>query len=222
MPFVDGWIVPEQPTRVFAEGRQVRVPVLVGSNADEATVLAHSVKNIYEFNRYLRNDAGEYAKREFELYPAGSDTEVPGRYLEVQNDSFEYGAYSMAQAMSRAGEKAYLYYFSWANGGDRARLGAYHGEELHFLAGSFSGDWTRSPGADELGLAMRTYWTQFARAGNPNSAGLPEWPAFDSRKNQCLDLGSVVRVREVPNLGRLQVLEQIMKEVVNQTLTASR
>jgi carboxylesterase type B len=35
---VDGWVVPEQPAKIFAEGKQLKIPVLVGSNADEATV----------------------------------------------------------------------------------------------------------------------------------------------------------------------------------------
>jgi len=31
---VDGWIVPDQPARIFAEGKQMHIPVLMGSNAD--------------------------------------------------------------------------------------------------------------------------------------------------------------------------------------------
>src|SRR5277367_393173 len=38
---VDGWVVPEQPVKIFAEGREMAIPVLVGSNADEATVFGH-------------------------------------------------------------------------------------------------------------------------------------------------------------------------------------
>jgi para-nitrobenzyl esterase len=25
---------------------------------------------------------------------------------------------------------------------------------------------------------MRTYWTNFAKSGNPNGTGLPQWPAY--------------------------------------------
>jgi hypothetical protein len=35
--------------------------------------------------------------------------------------------YSMAQPMTRAGQKAYLYYFAYAEAGKRAPPGAYHG-----------------------------------------------------------------------------------------------
>ena len=35
---VDGWVIPEQPAKIFAAGRQMHIPVIVGSNADEATV----------------------------------------------------------------------------------------------------------------------------------------------------------------------------------------
>jgi para-nitrobenzyl esterase len=30
---------------------------------------------------------------------------------------------------------------------------------------------------------METYWTNFARTGNPNSASLPVWPAFDEAQS---------------------------------------
>jgi carboxylesterase type B len=69
-----------------------------------------------------------------------SDADVPRQYLQLQSDSFAYGAYSMAQAMTRANQKAYLYYFTYAETGKRAHLGAYHGEELQFQSDSFPAD----------------------------------------------------------------------------------
>jgi hypothetical protein len=42
--------------------------------------------------------------------------------------------------MTRANQKAYLYYFTYAETGKRAHLGAYHGEELQFQSDSFPAD----------------------------------------------------------------------------------
>ena len=101
---------------------------MVGSNADEATVFGHeSVKTVDQYRNYLRHDTGEYADREFQIYPVGSDADVRAQYVSLQSDMFAYGAYSIAQATARAGQRAYLYYFTYAETGKRAALGAYHG-----------------------------------------------------------------------------------------------
>jgi para-nitrobenzyl esterase len=209
---VDGWVVPEQPAKIFAEGRELRVPVLVGSNADEATVFGHGgPKTVDEYKNYLRRDTGQYADQEFQLYAAASDADVPVRFLQLQDDSFAYGAYSMARAMARVGQKGYLYECSYAEMGKRAPLGAYHGVELNFLSDSFPGDWEHTRDDEKLGQAMRTYWTQFAKTGNPNASGLFDWPAYDARVDQYLDLGRTIRVR--PVAPQLHSLEQIMNQI---------
>jgi para-nitrobenzyl esterase len=209
---VDGWVIPEQPAKIFARGKELRVPVLVGSNADEATVFGHTAgKTVAQYKEYLASDTGRYAEQEFQIYPAASDAEVPARRLQLENHTFAYGAYSMAQTMTRAGQKAYLYYFTYAGTGKRAALGAYHGEELNFLSDWFPSDWEHGPDDEKLGRAMRTYWAQFARTGNPNAPGLPRWPAFDAHAEQCFELGRKIQVRSVA--AQVQSLERIMQQI---------
>ena len=214
---VDGWIVPEQPARIFAMGKQMRVPVLVGSNADEATVFGHTdLKTVEQYKDYLRRDTGKYFEQELQAYPVNSDADVPARYLQLQNDSFAYGAYSLAQAVVRAGQKAYLYYFTYAEAGKRKQLGAYHGEELKFLSDSFSADWQHSTDDEKLGKAMRLYWTEFARTKNPNTAGFAVWPAYDTDAAQCFELGRKIAVRSVA--PQIRSLEHIMTEVFGEAM----
>jgi para-nitrobenzyl esterase len=192
---VDGWLVAEQPAKILAEGKQMRVGVLVGSNADEATVFGHNDwKTIGQYQAYLMEDTGKYSDQEFQAYPATSDAGVSSQSLQLENDSFAYGAYSMAHAMTRVSEKVYLYYFTFVESGKRERLGAYHGQELKFLSNIFPRDWQHSREDTNLGEIMRIYWTQFAKTGDPNAAGV-EWPACDAHAGQCLDLGRTVRTR---------------------------
>jgi para-nitrobenzyl esterase len=214
---VDGWIVPEQPANTFAEGRELSIPVLAGSNADEATVFGHGgPTSLDEYRRYLVADTGRYADREFQNYPAASAGEVAARYLQLQSDEFAYGAYSLVQAVTRAGQKGYLYLFSFAETGKRAALGAYHGAELYFLSDSFPGDWQHSSDDQQLGQAIRTYWVQFAMTGNPNAAHVPPWPAYTTQADQILDLGRTIRLRPVAQ--RIHVLGKIMDQVLADAL----
>jgi para-nitrobenzyl esterase len=210
---VDGWIVPEQPAKIFAQGRELHVPVLAGSNADEATVFGHGgPKTVDEYRKYLFKDTGNYADQEFQAYPVSSDNEVSARYLQLQSDSFSYGAYSIARALTRVGQKAYLYYFTYAETGTRAPLGAYHGEELSFLSSSFPDRWEHSQDDERLSKVMRHYWVQFAKFGDPNVPGDPEWPAYDTRPNQYFELGRMTRVHPVK--PQIQILEHIMDQIV--------
>ena len=211
---VDGWVVPEQPAAIFRKGQQMRVPILIGSNADEATVFGDGgVRTIEQYKKYLDGDTGKYAEQEFAAYPANTDAEVAARYLELQNDSFAYGAYSMALAMAQAGQKAFLYDFTFAETGKRASLGAHHGLELGFLSDSYPPDWQHSPADKELGEVMRGYWAQFAKAGDPNYQGAPSWHAFSPTAPQCLELGRVIRVQPVKQ--KMHALERIMLQTLN-------
>jgi para-nitrobenzyl esterase len=61
------------------------------------------------------------------------------------------------------------------------QTGAYHASELTYI---FDLSQTPvppppfTPGQQSLSNAMAGYWTQFARSGDPNSAGAPNWPAY--------------------------------------------
>ena len=209
---VDGWVIPEQPVRIFTDGRQARIPVLVGSNADEATVFAPGPTTVLAYRQYLRADSGPWAEREFRLWPASSDAEVPRQYLKLQNATFAFGAWSMARAMSRIGEPAYLYLFTWADAGERARLGACHGEELYFLSDSFPRDWVFVDGQERFGETLRRYWTNFAKSGKPDGTGLPAWPPFDATSNRVLELGRTIQLG--PVRPKLRTIQEVMQPVL--------
>jgi para-nitrobenzyl esterase len=217
---VDGWVIPQQPAKIFAEGQQLHVPVLVGSNADEATVFGHGgPKTLSEFRKYLSEDTGAHAAEESRLYPTTVDADVPQQYLRLQSDAFAYGAYSMAKAMSRVGARAYLYNFTFTETGKRTDLGAYHGEELNFLSNTFPETWGHSSDDDKFGETLRSYWTQFIKTGDPNAAGLPKWAAYNERSNEWLELGRTIR--ESPVAARVRSVEGIMLEVLGDTAKAA-
>lgn len=69
---------------------------------------------------------------------------------------------------------AYVYNFDYKLPGDNA--GAFHSSDLWFVFGSLKHCWRPlSEAAYDLSRRMMTYWTNFARTGNPNASGLPEW-----------------------------------------------
>jgi para-nitrobenzyl esterase len=210
---VDGWVIPKQPATIFAEGKQMLIPIIVGSNADEAAVFGHNdVQTVDQYKDYLQQDTGKYSDLEFQLYPVMSAADVPAQYLRLQNDSFAYGAYSLARAMTHARQEAFLYYFTYSETGKRSRLGAYHGEELYFLSDSYPADWEHTQAEARVGQEVRTYWAQFAKTGNPNDPSLPRWPPYDLQSSEYLELGRKLDVR--PVAPQLRQLEGIMQRVL--------
>jgi len=190
----------------------MHIPILVGSTADEATVFGHNdLRTVDDYRKHLRQDTGEYSNKEFEAYPVNSDDDLPTRIVELESDEFACGAYSIAQAMTRAGVKSYLYYFTYVDPGKRAPLGAHHGEELFFLSDSFPNDWEHTDKDHELGRLMRTYWVEFAETGDPNLGSAPRWDPYDGTSKEYFELGEHVGVHRVPK--RILVLESIMNEV---------
>lgn len=209
---VDGWVIPKQPAQIFAEQKQMHIPILVGSNADEATVFGHDLKTLGDYKRHLEQDTGEYSKEEFQLYPVSSDADVPTRAVRLESDEFACGAYSIAQTMTKADVKSYLYYFTYVDPGKRSRLGAHHGEELFFLSDSFPDNWERTNGDKHLGDLLRGYWAGFVKNGDPNFDGAPQWPPFDIKSGEYFEIGVPVGLRPVSE--RIRTLEIIMRRIV--------
>ena len=54
---------------------------------------------------------------------------------------------------------------------------------------------------------MATYWTNFAKYGNPNSNGVPKWPAFSDKNPEVMYLGPTPHVGIVPGAESLKVLD---------------
>ena len=216
-PSVDGWFLREQPAAAFAQGRQMKVPVLVGSNDNEVSIFASPLvggranrpKTVAEYRQFLSRRFKDNADGVFAAYPVRSDGEANAVFNTMYSD-YDYGfsARLMASEVARAQQRAYLYHFNYAGQGVFASLGAFHSEELMFLSGRFWTSWVHAPQDAPLSAAIVAYWTSFVKTGNPNTRGLPEWPAYVPAKDLCQTLGKTIETTPVPRSDRFPVFQK--------------
>ena len=110
-----------------------------------------------------------------------------------------------------------MYHFTMKWPGPPAAMGAFHTAEIPFVMD----DLERVKNASQipfdakdqtLAKTMSAYWVQFAKTGNPNKEGLPEWPAYDAAKDQFMEFGEAVKVGQGLRKEKLDLLERINDE----------
>jgi para-nitrobenzyl esterase len=190
---IDGWVLPEQPLVIFARHEQADIPVIIGSNARELSNLLRPKERTAEtFRNWARQNFAPIADDVIALYPIPTPADAKDAFIRAGTElEVTAPARWTAQAMHGGKNKTYLYEVTYAypsQGGQQ--WGAFHGIELLLMLDSPRVP--RDPAGDALAEALRSYWAQFAKMGDPNLPGLPPWPPYDSGSAPYLELGTKV------------------------------
>ena len=190
---IDGWVLPEQPLVIFAHHKQADVPVIIGSNARElSNLLAPKERTPEMFRNWVQQNFAPIADDVLAVYTIPTPADSKDAFIRAGTElEVTAPARWTAQTMNGMKSKAYLYEVTWAypsQGGQQ--WGAFHGIELLLMFDSPRVP--RDATGDALAEALRDYWVQFARTGNPNVTRLPAWPPYDSRTKAYLELGAKI------------------------------
>ncbi len=217
VPNIDGWCLPNDARTIFSQGKHQKVPTIVGSNADEMTTLAPLAsrpKTLVMLNTQISLLLGDptQVKR---LYPAAKDIDAVRAYLDIVGDvSFTLPARTWARWDTDAGGRAYLYHFTRVTPlAARSGLGAFHAAEIAYVFNNLERLKRPIEDADQkLADAMSTYWTSFARTGDPNAAGLPEWTPYNAHSEPAMEFGEKVTSVSHVRQPKLDMLEGLLKK----------
>jgi para-nitrobenzyl esterase len=210
-PVVDGYLIREDPGKVFVAGKQIEVPVLTGSNRDES--FGGNPKSAAEFVEQARKRFGDQADAFLKLYPADSDEQARESAFYSGRDEMAFVMRNWARLAAKPGKsKSFVYYFTQqpprlenARGpfAPGPHGSATHVSEILYAFGHLdnSRPWTDSDRqvADE----MSSYWVNFARSGDPNAKGLSNWPLFDGKSQSVMVFGNPPAGAEAPSEARL-------------------
>jgi len=220
-PVVDPYLLPRAPYDVFASGQQAKVPVLLGSNADEARALTDvSRVKAATFAADLERSFGPLPAAIVAAYPHGTDAQARRARLDLERDlRFGWDMWAWAR-LSAKSSRASVFFYNFAQrppfppGSPYEDWGASHYAELWYVFDHLEQmPWTWTPGDRRLADTMASYWTNFVKSGNPNGRGLPTWPAYHGSDVGVMFLRDPPGIGGVPGLDRLRVFDTVYEAV---------
>ncbi|MBI1196839.1 MAG: carboxylesterase family protein [Phenylobacterium sp.] len=190
-PFVDGQLMTETPSQALADGRFDDVPLMIGTNSGEDSLLGPMKLPEAALARFPAGLKDAYADD-----PVHADPDLLARAMFT--DRFMGGAARWVAAEAHAGKPSWLYYFSYVGARFRpAMTRATHAAEIQYVWEYWG---RRTPmstvSADDRAMAslMHACWVAFAKAGAPKCGGTA-WPAYDPKADQLMEFGSDSGVR---------------------------
>ena len=205
-PVVDGHDLPRNVWDPAAPEFSANVPLLVGNVLNEMGNSVQMGSAAYEdmtMDEVKTRLAKEFPGRADALIAAISKANTITKPFDIY--SLSQGLPRRVDVLAMAGLKAkqgkapaYVYRFIWQSPMVDGRARAYHCSELPFVfynterCSSMTGG---GPEPMELAGRISDAWINFARRGNPNNPGLPDWPAFDAETRPTMVFDTRCEVR---------------------------
>jgi para-nitrobenzyl esterase len=214
---IDGHVLARSPYDVHRRNEHSPVPLLIGYTAGEGEeFIADRTITTSNFTREMQRHFPGILVRLAAPDPGDTDEEARSAALAFERDvRFGWSMWAWARLASREGKGGvYLYRFTqptpYPPDSPRAGWGAAHGSDMVYVFGHLDQQpWAWTEDDRRLASTMAAYWSNFAKHGDPNGHGLPEWPKFTSTNPVAMQLGEVVAPAMFQTEGTLRRLDRM-------------
>ncbi|WP_175632611.1 carboxylesterase/lipase family protein [Pedobacter ghigonis] len=188
-PILDGSLVTETAETAYKAGKIPKVSLIIGSNSAEVEagfISANSKEQLFN----LFGSMQEQAKSVYD--PDGSTDFAKVRTMVITDKVWAEPARFTASAFSKKGMPAYVYLFSYISPGARGRMrfGAAHASEISYVFDNLTSrnGAVIDPQDQQVAKMMNSYWSNFAKTGDPNGQGLAKWPLYVGKTGEVLEI----------------------------------
>jgi para-nitrobenzyl esterase len=205
-PVIDGRLLPEAPLTMFAHGKAPAVPMIIGTNGNEGSVLSDdgAAPDLSQGHRLSTDDIAQLRT----LYGAAGANDYQLQRL-LFRDGFFAGPARWAAMHGSA--PAFVYRFDYVMNILRGRRsGANHGSEIPFVFETgptdrwVQADWT-------MATTLHSCWIAFATTGTAGCANTPAWPSYRNGQ-ELLEIGDRVELKADDERPVMKLLQSRLME----------
>jgi len=216
-PLIDGETILKHPLKAFQDGDCKDIEFMIGTNLDEAKLFTALNPDMSKLDNidgdklligYLGRLGIESSKSKVmvDTYKKAREGKYSIEPKEILNalltdNIFRISTIRLLEAQSKHQPNTYNYIFTWPSPALNGNLGACHALELPFVFNNFSVPVFqtlvgKSTDLDTISDKMMDAWIAFARSGNPNHEGIPQWPSYDIEKRSIMLINKELKVTE--------------------------